>query len=1350
MYKQNSKRIYPLVFIILIITLNISAVGFFHDRDSQLLSKSNPNQEFSDPKVVRPNSLVDMDNDKIDDKLAALIQGDPNIEPKSLEALRENGEKVKACICVDRKPDDALIEKLRGFGADILTVFDDLIYAIYVILPVDKLSVVAAEDYVSFIQKEYYSTAHLDTSTVNMGIRGSSYVWDATPAIKGNPHYSIAILDTGVDSTHSDMSNFLYFQDFSGGGYPSGSTGYDYGHHGTHCASIAAGTGAGDTNPETVKQTYSHQFSSTGVGYYYTSHRFEIKDNTANPDTTVTMEWDNSGGGTVRLGVLTMDDSWVYSYVVASGFHISIYVGQLDPGWYKVYCAPNSPEAYGKDYTVQIQYEYDYMLDDEPTNAPVFTGVAPQSNIISLKVLDDTGHGNSLMLLNALTWILNNGKNPAYNITTVSMSLGFDYYVSSIDAAVNNLVNEGFICVASAGNDGTTSTMTSPGTAQKCITVGAVNDAFEVVYYSSNGDNTFYKPDVIAPGGTFATSGSNSPYNGIIAADSNYGEMDCALSDPYPNDYLSLQGTSMACPHVAGLAQLAIDAIINAEGSWTWSQANALRVKQLICMGTWEVNAGETYDGDGDGIPQNPSLNRIGRDNVEGYGMVRADAVIQAITSITTSDMENVPFYLNRGSGVNAKEPKVVLFSIDATVGETFSFSLDVPSTGDFDLIIYDNDFDSPTGRPVVSTYSINSGLGADESLVFSPSESGIYYWSIRAVEGYGTSQLSLSGFNSAPNAPNNPTPIDEAIDVSINPTLSVDVFDPDGNAMDVSFYNASDDNLIDTDTGVSSGGTASISWLGLSGNTEYEWYAIADDGIHYTQSATWSFTTGDVAPNAPTNPTPIDGAIGISINPTLSVDVFDPDGDAMDVSFYNASDDSLIDTDTGVSSGGTASISWLGLSGNTEYEWYAIADDGALNTQSVIWSFTTINTAPSAPINPTPAGETTDVFYLTTLSVDVSDPDGDMMDVSFYNAFDDSLIGTDTDVSSGGTASISWGGLSGNTEYEWYAIADDGALNTQSATWTFTTVNTAPDMLIYIMPTDGATGVSLNPILYVYVSDADGDVMDVSFYDASDDNLIDYDLGIPSGGTAGTLWYGLSEGTIYNWYVVASDGKLSTYSSIWTFTTYFDIPTWDQTPTDQVIEFGDTFEYDLNASDLSGINHWWINDTSNFNIDGDGIITNVASLPVGEYWLEVRAYDPFDNYCTKVMQITIEDTIAPTWDQTPTDQSLKFGEDLVYDVNASDLSGIDHWWISDLSNFSIDSNGIINNTTTLLVGEYLLEVRAYDAYDNYCTITFIISIEPTGPDRPEIIPGFNLIILFFVLIGISMLLVKKKVKFNF
>ncbi|PKO13235.1 MAG: hypothetical protein CVU39_20265 [Chloroflexi bacterium HGW-Chloroflexi-10] len=54
---------------------------------------------------------------------------------------------------------------------------------------------------------------------------------------------------------------------------------------------------------------------------------------------------------------------------------------------------------------------------------------------------------------------------------------------------------------------------------------------------------------------------------------------------------------------------------------------------------------------------------------------------------------------------------------------------------------------------------------------------------------------------------------------------------------------------LIDTVSGVTSGSNANLSWSGLSDNTEYEWYAVANDGATSTTSDTWNFTTGEAAP---------------------------------------------------------------------------------------------------------------------------------------------------------------------------------------------------------------------------------------------------------------------------------------------------------------------------------------------------------------------------------------------------------------------------------------------------------------------------------------------------------------------
>ncbi len=129
-----------------------------------------------------------------------------------------------------------------------------------------------------------------------------------------------------------------------------------------------------------------------------------------------------------------------------------------------------------------------------------------------------------------------------------------------------------------------------------------------------------------------------------------------------------------------------------------------------------------------------------------------------------------------------------------------------------------------------------------------------------------------------------------------------------------------------------------------LNSKTCYQYRYKIDDKIgntaYYTPTKTLKT---DRTPNEPTLNSPTDGAVNKSLDVTLSVTVTDPDGDAMDVSFYDASDDTQIgNTQNGVADGSDASVTWTGLSEQTTYSWYAVADDGVTTNQSDTWSFTT------------------------------------------------------------------------------------------------------------------------------------------------------------------------------------------------------------------------------------------------------------------------------------------------------------------------------------------------------------------------------------------------------------------------
>jgi len=418
------------------------------------------------------------------------------------------------------------------------------------------------------------------------------------------------------------------------------------------------------------------------------------------------------------------------------------------------------------------------------------------------------------------------------------------------------------------------------------------------------------------------------------------------------------------------------------------------------------------------------------------------------------------------------------------------------------------------------------------------------------------------------------PSPANGATHIIYNPLLSVFVNDLEGDDLNVSFYDASDDSLIGWDYVFGGVGSASVIWSGLSDSTVYMWYIKTDDGVIVAQSPTWSFTT-NYAPGLPTNPTPGDGSTDINFNPTLRVDVFDNDGDIMNVSFYDASDDSLIGWEFIFGGSGTASATWSGLTNDTIYSWYAKADDMLSVVQSPTWLFTT-NYAPGVPVNPTPQHWATRLNYSPILRVDVFDNDGDDLTVSFYDASDDSLIGSDNVLGGIGNASIVWSGLLPGNNYSWYTTSDDGLNIRQSATWIFFT-NYAPNAPTNPTPNDGATDIIDDPTLTVDVFDFEGDNLIVSFYDASDDSLIDSELVLAGNGTASVFWPGLSSQTIFSWYATSDDGLSVIQSATWSFTTAIwalnhapDAPI-NPTPNDGATGIGDDPTLTVDVIDVDG-----------------------------------------------------------------------------------------------------------------------------------------------------------------------------------
>jgi hypothetical protein len=197
--------------------------------------------------------------------------------------------------------------------------------------------------------------------------------------------------------------------------------------------------------------------------------------------------------------------------------------------------------------------------DSDPVRQNDVRGVCPDIGIYDLRVFDDTGAGDEFAILAALQfvrWLNVNSATPV--VHGVNLSLSLDHEVGSFACGrtpvcdeCERLIGNGTIVVVAAGNEGrafvsTASgasegyrqmSITDPGNAGGVITVGATHrhqpHTYGVSYFSSRGPtgDGRCKPDLVAPGEK--------------------------ITAPVPGGGLkSLDGTSMAAPHVSGAAAL--------------------------------------------------------------------------------------------------------------------------------------------------------------------------------------------------------------------------------------------------------------------------------------------------------------------------------------------------------------------------------------------------------------------------------------------------------------------------------------------------------------------------------------------------------------------------------------------------------------------------------------------------------------------------------------------------------------------------------------------------------------------------------------------------------------------------
>jgi subtilisin family serine protease len=229
------------------------------------------------------------------------------------------------------------------------------------------------------------------------------------------------------------------------------------------------------------------------------------------------------------------------------------------------------------------------------------TGVAPDANVVAVKVLDDSAKGSLSDWIAALDWIaVDRPEVQAINMSMESEAryAGYcdnaDGYTKAFAQVLEALRARGTLTFVASGNYALYDGMAAPACVSSAVAVGAVTKHDTVAAYS----NADYALDLLAPGGTLSVSGT--PYPEAIKSTGLGGST--AL----------LYGTSMATPHATGTAALllsldptlsadALEGLLESTGVPTLDQRNNLtfpRINALAAMNA-VVNAIRPVSGGG-------------------------------------------------------------------------------------------------------------------------------------------------------------------------------------------------------------------------------------------------------------------------------------------------------------------------------------------------------------------------------------------------------------------------------------------------------------------------------------------------------------------------------------------------------------------------------------------------------------------------------------------------------------------------------------------------------------------------------------------------------------------------------
>jgi len=326
-------------------------------------------------------------------------------------------------------------------------------------------------------------------------------------------------------------------------------------------------------------------------------------------------------------------------------------------------------------------------------------GVAYGTALVGVKALDASGSGSTTAIINGVNYCVANKATFGVRILNLSLgSAGSSDGTDALSRAVNAAADAGIVPVVAAGNAGPgASTIGSPAAAAKAVTVCSISDPGEGGFFesdfSSRGPTADgrVKPDVCAPGEDVTSVKAGSG-----------------------NGYVTLSGTSMATPFVAGVAALMLDA----------SPSLTPAVVKSTLMATaqdWRSAATDTET---------------------GAGRLQAYEAIKSAGGVTGTG-PGVPSHFASWTQSLARTAAVDEWTLPVTkTTYPIALTLNVPgatSAKDFDLYL------SYWTGSAWSQKAASESSTRQETISFTPSVAGTYRVTVRSYAGSGSYYLDSS-----------------------------------------------------------------------------------------------------------------------------------------------------------------------------------------------------------------------------------------------------------------------------------------------------------------------------------------------------------------------------------------------------------------------------------------------------------------------------------------------------------------------------------------------------------------------------------------------------------------------------